>query len=227
MTRRGRRRRDRLRRRPLRPPRRKRPCDPCGHAARRENFFRGAGAERAFAHADDGQPRLLAHAVPHRQHGGRAGDGEIAEAAGELHERRAGAGRRTRVAQLHHHLARLQRRRHHAGEELFRGQLAAAGAARDHHRAIQRHQHAGMFRRRIVVRDAAANGAAVADRRVRDLRGRLGQQWPALAHMGIAQQVGVPNQRTDGQAVRSDMQAIQRLDAIDVDQYGGAEDAAD
>ena len=79
-------------------------------AARRENVFRRAGAKRAFAHADDGQPRLLAHAVAHRQHGGRAGDGEIAEAAGELHERRAGAGRRARVAQLHHHLARLQRR---------------------------------------------------------------------------------------------------------------------
>ena len=42
----------------------------------------------------------------------------------------------------------------------------------------------GMFRRRIVVRDAAANGAAIADRQVRDLRGRLGQQRPALAHIG-------------------------------------------
>jgi hypothetical protein len=35
----------------------------------------------------------------------------------------------------------------------------------------------------------------------------------------------VPNQRTNGQAVRSNMQAIQRIDAIDVDEYSGAEDA--
>jgi hypothetical protein len=44
---------------------------------------------------------------------------------------------------------------------------------------------------------------------VRDLGGGLRQQRPALAHMRVAQQVGMPNQRTDGQAVCVDMQAVQ------------------
>ena len=82
-----------------------------------------------------------------------------------------------------------------------------------------------MFRRRIVVRDAAANGSAIPDRHVRDLRGRLREQRPSLAHIGAAQQIGVPDQRPDCQAIRSGVQAIEGVDAIDIDDDGGTEDA--
>ena len=82
-----------------------------------------------------------------------------------------------------------------------------------------------MFRRRIVVRDAAANGPAISDRHVRDLRGRFGKQWPTLAHVRAAQQIGVPDQRPDRQVILVGVQAIECFDSIDIDKDGGTEDA--
>ena len=59
-------------------------------AMRREHVFRRPRAKRTFAHADNGQSRMFADAIAHRQGGGRSGHGKIAEAAGKF--RKAGTG---------------------------------------------------------------------------------------------------------------------------------------
>jgi len=60
---------------------------------------------------------------------------------------------------------------------------------------------------------------------MRHLRGGLSQQGPALAHLRIAQQVGVSNKRSDAQAVSSDVQTSEAFDPIDIDDDGRFEDA--
>ena len=179
-------------------------CDRSGDPARRavSMSLDRASPERPFAHADDGEPRR-SH-TPSRMVSMAA-----APAMAKSPSRRANstnavpvpAGWRG-IAQLDHHLAGLQRVRQHAGEELFGRQLAAARALCDHHRAIHGDQHARMLRRRIVVetlpqtvprlRIAMCATCAVAS-------ASSGQ--PSRTSRA-AQQIGMPDQRADAQAVR-------------------------
>ena len=132
--------------------------------------------------------------MAYRQRGGRSSHGKIAEASGKFHKSRAGARRWARIANRDHQLAGLQRNGQNAGKELLGGKLAAAGRAGDHHCAIQCNQHARVFGRRIVMGDAAADGAAISDRGMGDLFGRLEQQGPAVPHPAVVQQIGVADQ---------------------------------
>src|SRR6185437_13751765 len=79
---------------------------------------------------------------------------------------------------------------------------------------------------RIVVRDAAADRATIADRRMRDIGRRFRQQRPTGADLRIAQQVRMTHQRAEGQTSVSRLDAVEFFDAIDVDQHGRADDTA-
>ena len=113
----------------LAPPRRRHPAHRLAH--------RGGGRSSSFSAAcarngPSPMPTMVSRAARRRRRASSAW-----RPRRRWRNRRAGARtRRTprrcrrlaRVAQLHHHLARLQRVRQHAGEEFFRRQLAAARA---------------------------------------------------------------------------------------------------
>ena len=67
-------------------------------------------------------------------------------------------------------------------------------------RALQRHGQRRQLGGRIGVRQAAAEGAAVADLRVGDERHRLVEQRRRLGHQRVALQPALPRQGADPQA---------------------------
>src|SRR3954471_7049690 len=119
-------------------------------------------AQRDLVDAPYDHPRAGAGAVLHVDRGGCRDDGEVAVAAGELLDRRA--VRRAREAHLRDDLARFERRGEEAQEEVGGRDAALAGRpACDELSAEQERQHAPL-RRRVAVRDRAAERAARADR---------------------------------------------------------------
>ena len=69
----------------------------------------------------------------------------------------------------------------------------------------------------VGVRQRAAEGAAVPDLRVRDLRGRLGQQQRVLLDQAVVAHVVVGGHRADHEGVAVVADAAQRVDAAEVD----------
>ena len=105
-----------------------------------------------------------------------AGHGEIAAPAGEFLKAPAALRRPRRQADLGDDLVGLERGRQRALEEIGRLDHARAGLADDGDLRLAGHRDAGHFGGRIGMRDAAADGAAVADLVMRDMRDRRHQQ---------------------------------------------------
>ena len=105
-----------------------------------------------------------------------AGHGEIAAAAGELLEAVAPRGGPRRQMHLGDDLVGLERGGERALEEIGGLDGARAGLADHRDFRIAGLRNAGHLGRRIGVREAAADGAAVADLVMRDVRDRFLQQ---------------------------------------------------
>jgi len=73
--------------------------------------------------------------------------------------------------------------------------------------------------------NAAANSPAISDRHVRDLLGRLLEQWLTHANGRTAQQISVPDQGADRQTVPVGTQTVESFNSIDIHNDSGAEDA--
>ena len=171
------------------------------------SVFRVSGAERPLPHADDGEPRLLAHAVRAWSASQQRRRSRSRQAAGRTRRTPRGAGRLARIAQLHHHLAGFQCIRQHAGEEFFGGQFAPA---------LLRWR-SPLFRPSSPARSDARPTDRCATRCHTPCRdcgspyvrpGRSPQ--PAAASpraRSISQQLGMTNHRADGQAVGVDLKA--------------------
>ena len=112
---------------------------------------------------------------------GKADDGVVAMATRELGEHRAlGRGEFGAGQQLVWPQIRLEQ-----GFEKIPGANASfALAASQNDRRIERERDGGIFRRRIGEREAAAERAAVADRRVRDMGNGLREKGYMLGHLG-------------------------------------------
>jgi hypothetical protein len=177
------------------------------------------GQDRAVPHAEADQPRSRDHAV--------AGNGEMQREPGhrivarpprDLGNRaavvRAGAGQLDRRDDL----ALAQRRLQQAGEEVARRHTPLPPARDEHHRGVQRHDAGRQLGGGIGIGQAAADRAAVADRRMGDQRRGLGQQRRMPGDQRIAAELRMPGQRPDAQRAARDGDAPQRRDARDVDQ---------
>jgi len=76
----------------------------------------------------------------------------------------------------------------------------------------------GQFRRGIGERAAAAEGAAVADRRVGDVRHRCRDERQVPRDVGGALELRVPRERADAYVIPGDFDPRKRRDAVDVDE---------
>ena len=122
------------------------------------------------------------HVPPlHRHDRGDAEDGVARGGMAELLVGRAGSLGRRRHPDRGQHLALGERGGHHADEEIGGGDRPPALGAGDLERGAEGDEQGGEIRGRIGVGDAAADGAAIADRRVAYLRHRLGERRRSCA----------------------------------------------
>ena len=129
----------------------------------------GLGAADADARVGD-LAALQAIGDERRRHG------EIAGAAVEFVEAKFGVRREQGDAHFGQQFVLGQRGRHDAGEEILRRDQPLAARAFGHHGGVERGRHQAPFRRRIGMRQAAAEGAAHADRIMRDVARHLGEE---------------------------------------------------
>ena len=149
----------------------------------------GFEQDRRCRHAEESDALLGAAARPRQ-----ADDGVVALAARELEEH---GFRRFRKLGADQDLARpevgLEQRLEEAGG---RNAPLALLPGDDQHR-VERQRARRQLRVRIGEREAAAERAAVADRRMRDMRDRVGDERQVLAHLRRALDLGVGAQRAD------------------------------
>ena len=127
-----------------------------------------------------------------------ADDGEIAAPARDFHEAAAGSRRRDRQFHFHQHLVGLERGGQRADEKIRRGDPSLAVRRLRAQPAGQRQHDGRHFGRRIGMREIAADGAAIADLRMRDMRQRLVRRAAGLrAWSGSRSRLAVAGQRTD------------------------------
>jgi hypothetical protein len=146
-------------------------------------------------------------------------------APGQLEEHRA------LVLELRRHLDRgdqLARREvdlEQALEEVLRLHQALAAGARHHDARIERHHARGILGRGIGERDAAAERAAVADRRVRHVLHRLGEERDMPCDFLGFLELRMRNERADPEHALLEADFPERQ-ARDVDQQLGLRQAA-
>ena len=88
---------------------------------------------------------------------------------------------------------------------------------------VEGQQRRGQLRGGIGVREAAAERALVADRRVAHVPRGFGQERRALDHRGRGRQLGVARERADAKpALRRRGDAGQLAQAVDVHQHRGS-----
>ncbi len=99
-------------------------------------------------------------------------------------------------------------------EEVLRGDLPLGLGALKDQSGIQGQYHRRILGGRIGEREAAAQRAAIADRRVRDMLRRFGKERHALAHFARFLELGVRGERADAQAalrIEGDLGSIVNL----------------
>ncbi len=104
----------------------------------------------------------------------RRGEREIAGAATELVKAATRLGAKHRQPRFDQQFVVAQRRRHDALEEIARRDDALAARALGQNLAVERDQHQRPFGRRIGMREAAAERAAIADRIMGDVAHHVG-----------------------------------------------------
>ncbi len=87
--------------------------------------------------------------------------------------------------------------------------------------AIERHQAGWKLGGRVGERDRAADGAAVADCGMADMRHGRGDQRRMTRDLGRALGLGMANQRPDLDPAVLHHNVVEPVDAVDVDQQGG------
>jgi hypothetical protein len=174
--------------------------------------------ERCRRHRDVAGPGGRHHAVGQRDDGAEAAHGVVAVPAGHLDERRPAArrehGERHGLGQLAVGQGGLER----AGEEVGRGDVAAAASAGHVHRSAGEREDGGHLAARVGVRDAADRGAAVADDRVRHQPQRVPQQRLHGVRRLVPLDRRVPGKRAHAHGTVRDPDVGQLGQPVDVDE---------
>lgn len=119
----------------------------------------------------------------------------------------------------------FQRGRHRALEEIAGRQPALSGRADRNHFRVQRGRNQAPFCSRVGVRKAAAEGAADADRVMRNMPCHAGQHRPQRASNYGAIEGGVPHSRANAQHAILRGKPVQPGDGVDVDQISRPREA--
>jgi hypothetical protein len=168
--------------------------------------------------AADAQARLDHAAVLEPVGRERHGDREVADAPAEFIEAEMRVGRQQGEACLHQQLVFLEVRRHDAVKEIRRRDEAPALPALRHHLGAERRRHQAPLRRRVRIHQAAAEGAAGADRVMRDVAHHAREQKPERPIRDRAIERRMPHAGADRKLAVHNRDAIKLRDAVDVDQ---------
>ena len=187
-----------------------------------DEFRRRAGQQRPVADRKEDKAQIRQDISLDDRLGRKAGDGVIAVPARELMKERRGIFPRHRQFDGHQQFLRRQRSFIDAGEKIPRRDPALAGPSAHHDGRIER-QHAGrQFRRRIALRQAAAERSAVADCRMGDVADRVCEQRRMPRNFRRARQIDMARQRSDPDRIADNRDAAQLGQCADVDdQFGG------
>ena len=139
----------------------------------------------------------------------QADDGVVAMPPREFMEEMRGILSRHRQFDGDQQFLRRQRGLVNSGEEILRRDPPLAGLAADDDGRVQRHHAGRQFRGGVGVREAAADGAAVADRRMRDMGDRFRQQRRMRGDFGRSLQIDMARQRADGEDIALHRDAAQ------------------
>ena len=131
-------------------------------------------------------------------------------------ETRAGSGHCD--ANRGEHVAGPERRFKQAFEELVRRNAAPTGAAGQLDLGSERQETGGQFRCRIRERDRPADGTAVANRRMRNVRDRLREQGSKLCDRGTALGLRMAHQRANFDMAVTARYFSKLAQAIDIDE---------
>ena len=183
---------------------------------------RGGGGEPGpVLAAETGEPDIAQHAALDTGVAADAGEREVAAAPGEFHEGGPVAGGEDRDAGLHQKLVLGELGLVEPVEEGPRGDRPPPAPARQHERGVERHRAGRQFGGGVGERDAAAEGAAVADRGMGDMRHGVRDQRQMFGHKRRRQHLGMAGERADPHRPVLQRDAFQRVDAVDVDQEAG------
>src|SRR5215470_8724661 len=153
--------------------------------------------------------------------GGKSHHRVVAMAAGKLGETDAGVGARSRDTDGGEHIARRKRGLEQALEEIIGFDRELPLRPDDFDFATERDDACRQFGGRIGEGERAADGAAVADRGVADMRQRQRDERRRLRDLGGAFRLRVPHQRADLDVGVFQRDPVEPADAVDVDQQRG------
>ncbi len=158
------------------------------------------------------------HAVLDTKGDYRHAERKIAGAPAEFIEAAAGIGGQDGQPHLGQQFVLSQRGGHDAAEEISRRDGAGAACASRHHLGIERRRHQAPLGGRIGVGDAAAEGAARADRMMRDVAHDPCQQAAERSIHHRLVERSVAHAGADREPVAVDRKARERLHPVDVDE---------
>jgi hypothetical protein len=127
-------------------------------------------------------------------------------------------------AYLDDHFAARERCRHDALEEPGRRNIAPSGFACGDDCCVERGRDHAPLRRRVRVRETAAQCAARANWNMRDVTNDAGKQRTEGPRDHRQMERSVTRQGTDGQFIAACTQMVERGDLVDVDQVGWVRD---
>ncbi len=154
-----------------------------------------------------------------------AGDGEVTTPACELLHRETAARLPHRVPDRGQDLVDLDSGGPHRLEEVPRRDGPYAGPPGHLHLGVECHGHRRKFRCRIGVHGGPADGAAVPDLEVPDVRHRPMQQGRARGNVVAVFRLGLTYHGTDAQRAVLALDAAQRGDTVEVDEVLEAREA--
>ena len=110
----------------------------------------------------------------------------------------------------------LDRGLERVAKEVLRADAPRAASAPQLDFGVQRRRSRRQLGGWIGMREAPAEGAAVSDRHVADLRGRLGEQWASPRDERVALHNAVADERSDRQPRVSFLQLGQAVDPVEI-----------
>jgi hypothetical protein len=132
---------------------------------------------------------------------------------------------RQRNGHVHQQLAGRQGGLVQALEEIIGGHFAPSAQRLQHHAGLEGHHARWQFGGGVGQADAAANASALPDGHVRDVGHGQAQQRQVLGDQRAVLDLGMARQGANVQVLTFDANVVQALNAVEVDQPAGLEQA--
>jgi hypothetical protein len=180
---------------------------------------RSGDEDRPVGDAEKREPRCAQCAALDARRGGEPSDREIAAAARHFVEAVAPAGLRARIVDAHQELVGAKRRLIEPAKEFLRSHAPLAAGPAQHEARLERERAGRQLGGRIGERAAAAVGAAVSHREMRDMRQRERKQRRRPCDLFGIKHRGVPRRGTNLYPLGMRRYFAQAGNAVDVDEH--------